>query len=105
MDISMIGGAFGTFGALVDSVSGLVQSSGLELLVNFVLIAVFVYAGHLVGRRTVEASLAFSVAVAAVGAAMFASGSPAGFFVVNAGTFFLGYLYPVWEEAYRRVSI
>jgi hypothetical protein len=36
--------------------------------------------------------------------AMFSSGSPAGFFVVNAGTFFLGYLYPVWEVAYRRVS-
>lgn len=97
-------GSFGTFGDLVASVSGLLASSGLELVVNFVLIAFLAAAGYLVGRRTTEASLAFAAALAAVGAAMFSTGAPAGYFVVNAGTFFLGFLYPVWEEAYHRVS-
>lgn len=101
---NMGGGSFGTFGDLVASVSGLLTSSGLELVVNFVLLAGFTYAGYLMGRRTAEVSLAFAAVLAAVGAAMFSLGAPAGYFVVNAGTFFLGFLYPVWEEAYHRVS-
>lgn len=97
-------GAFGTFGELVAAVSGLLASSGFELVVNFVLIAFLAAAGCLIGRRIAEASLSFAVALAAVGTAMFATGAPAGYFVVNAGTFLLGFLYPVWEEAYLRVS-
>lgn len=97
-------GSFGTFGDLVAAVSDLIASNGFELVVNFVLIAILAAAGYLVGRRTAEASLAFAFALAAVGAAMFSSGAPAGYFVVNAGTFFLGFLYPAWAEAYRRVS-
>lgn len=97
-------GSFGTFGDLVAAIAGLLSSSGFELVVNFVLIAVLASAGYLVGRRTAEASLAFAGTLAAVGAAMFATGAPASYFVMNAGTFFLGFLYPVWEEAYHRVS-
>lgn len=97
-------GSFGTFGSLVGSVAGLLASSGLELVVNFVLIVAFAYAGSRIGRWAADASLLFAVAVAAAGAAMFAAGAPAGFFAVNAGTFYLGFLYPVWEEAYFRVS-
>lgn len=98
------GGSFGTFGELVSAVSGLIASSGFELVVNFVLIGFLSYAGYRIGRRATEASLAFAGALATVGTAMFAAGAPAGYFVVNAGTFLLGFLYPVWEEAYLRVS-
>lgn len=94
----------GTFGGLVDAFSDLASSSGLEIIVNLAFIAGFSYAGFLAGRWVARRSLAFALALAAVGGAMFVSGAHASFFVVNAGTFYLGFLYPVWAEAYSRVS-
>lgn len=94
----------GTFGSLADAFADLGASSGLEIVVNLAFIAGFSYGGFLAGRWAASRSLAFALALAAVGGAAFASGAQASYFVVNAGTFYLGFLYPVWAEAYSRVS-
>ncbi|MFB0965595.1 MAG: hypothetical protein QMC36_08180 [Patescibacteria group bacterium] len=94
----------GTFGQLMDAFVDLRSSSGIEIIVNLALIAGFSYAGFLAGRWAAKRSLAFALALAVLGGFMFVSGTDAPYFVVNAGTFYLGFLYPVWAEAYSRVS-
>lgn len=94
----------GTFGDLVSAVSGLLRSSGFELVVNFGLIAVLGAIGVLAGRAAVSRSLLFGAVVAAVGGAMFGYAAQASYFVMNLGVFYLAFLYPVWEEANFRAS-
>jgi hypothetical protein len=94
----------GTFGQLVGSMLDLRSSSGIEILVNLALMGGFCFLGYSAGRWIAGRSLAASWIAAAVAGLMFLSGAQAHFFVVNAGIAYLGFLYPVWEESYRRFS-
>lgn len=94
----------GTFGDLVHAIGGLFDSNGLVLAANLALMLAFAVAGYKIGRRVSESSLPLAAAAAVFILAASATGATAGYFVVNAGIFCLAFCYPVWEEAYLRVS-
>lgn len=94
----------GNFGDLVSTLASLLSSNGLELIVNFGLILVLAAVGYRLGKFLADASLSFGCFAVVAGGYLFVTGAPAGYFVANAGVFYLAFVFPVWEEAYFRVS-
>ena len=89
----------GTFGELAGEVAGLLSGDGFEVAANLLLVAASAYAGNRAGRLLLRCGMPAALAAAAVAGWLFLDGAPASYFVVNAGTSYLGFLFPVWREA------